>query len=83
MRCKAAACDALQLALLLAVAHATHAQLLARLLAEAPKETVIVGHSLDLAVKLIEVRRRHSSQRPAATLTPAHRRRPSAHAASR
>ena len=64
MRCKAAACDALQLALLLAVAHATHAQLLARLLAEAPKETVIVGHSLDLAVKLIEVRRRRSSQAP-------------------
>ena len=45
------------------------AQLLARLFSEAPKETVIVGHSLDIAVKLIEARLLPSSQRLAA-LTP-------------
>lgn len=53
-------------------------QLLARLLAEAPKETVIVGHSLDLAVKLIEARLRLSSQRAVAlphSRTPRRRRR--------
>lgn len=39
-----------------------NAKLLARLFSEAPKETVIVGHSLDIAVKLIEARLLHSSQ---------------------
>ena len=34
--------------------------MLARLLAEAPKSTVFVGHSLDLAVKLIEVRKQQT-----------------------
>ena len=66
------------------------AQLLERLLAEAPKDTVIVGHSLDLAVKLIEAR--NALQHPvpscniqcrAVTLTPVRHRRPSVHAASR
>ena len=59
-----------------------HYELLVRLVAEAPKDTVIVGHSLDLAVKLLEARMTASSS-ACLILTPVRHRRPSGPVASR